>query len=144
MDTLVAFCWVRIHVNDVIYREPGVNRPLTPNDDEKKNQNGTRYKNQINKFANAIKEIIGGIKNPVNQGEEIINEIYEGKPLFRKIIQPVDLLEKSIAVLPLINVREDPDQEWMSVALTNEIINHLYKICNIIFYILCFIFLKIS
>lgn len=115
---------------EFIYREPGVNRPLTPDDDEKKNLNGTRYKNQINKFANAIKEIIGGIKNPVHQGEESTNEIFEGKSLFRKIIQPVDMPEKSIAVLPLINVREDPDHDWMSVALTNEIINHLYKIAS--------------
>ncbi len=115
---------------EFIYSEPGVNRPLTPNDDEKKNLNGTRYKNQINKVANAIKEIIGGIKNPVHQGKEILNENFEGKSLVRKIIQPVNLPEKSIAVLPLINVREDPDQEWMSVALTNEIINHLYKIAS--------------
>ncbi len=115
---------------EFIYREPGVNRPLTPNDDEKNNLNGTRYKNQINKFANAIKEIIAGIKNPVHQGEELTNEISEGKPLSGKIIQPADMPEKSIAVLPLINVREDPDQEWMSVALTNEIINHLYKIAS--------------
>lgn len=43
---------------DFIYREPGVNRPLTPDDDEHRNQSGTRYRNQINKTANAVREII--------------------------------------------------------------------------------------
>jgi TolB-like protein/Tfp pilus assembly protein PilF len=47
---------------EFIYREPGVNRSLTPGDDEKKNLNKTRYRNQINKVANAIKEIISGLK----------------------------------------------------------------------------------
>ncbi len=57
---------------DFIYREPGVNRPLTPVDDEKKNQYGTRYRNQINKAANAIKEIISGLQsdNPPVQKEK--------------------------------------------------------------------------
>jgi tetratricopeptide (TPR) repeat protein len=47
---------------EFIYREPGVNRSLTPGDDEKNNLNKTRYRNQINKVANAIKEIISGLK----------------------------------------------------------------------------------
>lgn len=48
---------------DFVYREEGVNRPLRPIDDEK-NANPSRpmYRNQINKLANAIKEIISGIK----------------------------------------------------------------------------------
>ncbi len=48
---------------EFIYREPGVNRSLTPGDDDKKNLNKTRYRNQINKVANAIKEIITGLKS---------------------------------------------------------------------------------
>ena len=56
---------------DFIYREEGVNRPLHPVDDEKQaNPLRPMYRNQINKLANAIKEIISGIKisqrgNPV-------------------------------------------------------------------------------
>ena len=49
---------------EFIYKEPGVNRPLTPDDDENKNLNKTKYRNQINKVANAIKEIIKGIQEP--------------------------------------------------------------------------------
>lgn len=48
---------------DFIYREDGVNRPLHPADDEKHaNPLRPMYRNQINKLANAIKEIIAGIK----------------------------------------------------------------------------------
>ncbi len=46
---------------DFIYREPGVNRPLTPDDDEARNLCGTKYRNQINKTANAVKEIISSL-----------------------------------------------------------------------------------
>lgn len=48
---------------DFIYREEGVNRPLRPMDDEKQGSPlRPLYRNQINKLANAIKEIIAGIK----------------------------------------------------------------------------------
>ena len=47
---------------DFIYKEPGVNRPLTPADDENKNLCGTKYRNQINKTANAVKEIISSLQ----------------------------------------------------------------------------------
>ncbi|MDX1627315.1 MAG: hypothetical protein R3345_01380 [Fulvivirga sp.] len=48
---------------DFIYRDAGVNRPLRPVDDEILIE--TRkplYRNQINKVANAVKEIINGLK----------------------------------------------------------------------------------
>jgi tetratricopeptide (TPR) repeat protein/TolB-like protein len=48
---------------EFIYKEQGVNRPLTPYDDEKININKTRYRNQINKVANAIEEIINSLKS---------------------------------------------------------------------------------
>jgi tetratricopeptide (TPR) repeat protein len=54
---------------DFIYREPGVNRSLTPDDDDKKNYTGTRYRNQINKVALSIKEIILGLKNDQSSNE---------------------------------------------------------------------------
>jgi TolB-like protein len=47
---------------EFIYKEPGVNRSLKPKDKEKKNLNGTIYRNQINKVALAIKEIIQGMR----------------------------------------------------------------------------------
>lgn len=48
---------------DFIYRETGVNRPLRPVDDEiGGSATKVLYRNQINKLANAIKEIVLGIK----------------------------------------------------------------------------------
>jgi class 3 adenylate cyclase len=48
---------------DFIYREEGVNRPLHPADDEKfATPQRPLYRNQINKLANVIKDIISGIK----------------------------------------------------------------------------------
>ena len=47
---------------EFIYKEPAVNRPLKPDHDEKINLNKTKYRNQINKVANAIKEIIMGLR----------------------------------------------------------------------------------
>ena len=58
---------------EFIYKEPGVNKPLTADDDEKKNLNNTKYRLQVNKVANAIKEIISGLKpEPFEPGKENI------------------------------------------------------------------------
>lgn len=60
---------------DFIYHAQGVNRPLRPKDDDRQdNANNTIYRNQINKVANAVKEIIIGIKNfdsKIGSGEKI-------------------------------------------------------------------------
>jgi tetratricopeptide (TPR) repeat protein len=47
---------------EFIYKEPGVDRPLTIKDNEEKNLNKTSYRNQINKAALAIREVIQGMK----------------------------------------------------------------------------------
>ena len=49
---------------DFIYQSAGVNRSLRPKDDDRQdNQSHSIYRNQINKVANAVKEIIAGIKH---------------------------------------------------------------------------------
>ncbi|MBN1181111.1 MAG: hypothetical protein JXB49_02415 [Bacteroidales bacterium] len=47
---------------ELIYKEPGVNKPLNDGDDDKKNLNNTKYRIQVNKVANAIDEIIHSLK----------------------------------------------------------------------------------
>ncbi len=48
---------------DFIYKESGVNRPLRANEENPgKNQNQIFYRNQVNKMANAIKDIISGLQ----------------------------------------------------------------------------------
>ncbi len=47
-----------LHSFDFIYQSPGVNRPLRSNEDHPdRNQAGTYYRDQINKVANAIKQL---------------------------------------------------------------------------------------
>ena len=47
---------------DFIFKSTGVNRPLVPQDERAENQNHTVYRDQANKVAMAIKEIIGALK----------------------------------------------------------------------------------
>ena len=47
---------------EFIYKEPGINKPLAPDDDGKVNLNKTKYRNQVNKAGNAIREVIYALK----------------------------------------------------------------------------------
>ncbi len=138
---------------EFIYKEPGVNRPLTPNDDENKNLNGTKYKNQINKVANAIKEIITGLRNPQRKEKVKIEEtagnlgprknrrikifsgtlivlalIVAGYFIIAKVIKPKEQIEKSIAVLPFINDSPDQENAYFINGIMEEVLNNLQKI----------------
>ena len=61
---------------EFIYKEPGVNRPLKLTDAKAENINKTDYRNQVNKVANAIKEIIGAMRNPVLKPEPQVGKQY--------------------------------------------------------------------
>lgn len=72
---------------EFIYKEPGVNRPLRANEDTPhENLNHTTYRNQINKVANSIKELITAIKGfePSN------NSGSPADPAKAKTIEPVE------------------------------------------------------
>jgi TolB-like protein/tetratricopeptide (TPR) repeat protein len=51
----------RLRAIEFIFNGTGVNRPLKPDDNPDKNLNKTFYRDQINKVANAVKEIIYGL-----------------------------------------------------------------------------------
>jgi TolB-like protein/Tfp pilus assembly protein PilF len=106
-----------------IYAEPGVNRPLKPDDDEKINLNKIKYRNQINKVANAIKEIIVGLKTSSYE-----SHTEQKRVLSTKDIQ--DIQEKSIAVLPFVDMSPERDQDYFCDGITEEIINALAHIEN--------------
>lgn len=106
---------------EFIYREPGVNRPLTLNDDERKNLSGTKYRNQINRVANAIYDIISGMRTGSRNPEPVrIKTAEEPKP------QPAG--KSSIAVLPFVDMSPGRDQEYFCDGVTEEIINALVHV----------------
>lgn len=75
---------------DFIYRLPGVNRPLRAKDDEQiKAPNQILYRDQVNKVARAIKEIISGLKN------------FQGQPptTEKKSSSPVDSTKQPVPVV---------------------------------------------
>lgn len=143
---------------EFIYREPGVNRPLMPNEDHPDhNLNKTYYRNQINKVANAVKEIITGIGNQDKEGAPIPKGISEFKPTprkylnFKAVLFPILILalivsgyliipklfkskvqiEKSIAVLPFINDSPEKDNDYVCNGIMDEISNDIQKIVDL-------------
>ena len=107
---------------EFIYKSAGVNRPLTPSDNPDKNLNKTYYRDQVNKIANAIKEIICGLKNPSSSigipTKKDSSNISKSNP------EPFE----SIAVLPFANMSSDPEQEFFSDGISEEIINMLAQV----------------
>ena len=135
-----------------IYKESGVNRPLKADDNADSNLNKTKYRNQINKVANAVKEIINALKHfNVDPGiKEERNSIKEvkssgrNKPAlfslvifvllmgsylsynyFKKSAASEDVIEKSIAVLSFDDMSPGKDQEYLGDGIAEEIITAL-------------------
>jgi TolB-like protein len=140
---------------EFIYKEPGVNRPLIANEDHPDNNlNKTFYRNQINKVANAIKEIISGLKNQDREVKDVSQRIGDIKPSKRnslrkkiilgslfglvlivlgyfivpKVVKPKDQTEKSIAVLPFKLLSDEPDKQYLADGMMDAILLHLSKI----------------
>jgi TolB-like protein len=109
---------------DFIYKEPGVNRPLTPDDDPRTNLNKTRYRNQINKVSLAIREIITSMKKDGQPSEKI----YVKPSGVAKVLESIEEFEKSIAVLPFINDSPDQENTYFINGVMEEILNNLQKI----------------
>ena len=140
---------------EFIYKEPGVNRPLMANEDHPDNNlNKTFYRNQINKIANAVKDIITAIEHPGQKTEgaskEAINVKFEkpknlktktviafvivlffiafGYFFFSKIFKTSKHIEKSIAVLPFINDSPSDSNQYFINGFMEDVLNHLQTI----------------
>ncbi len=143
---------------EFIYKSAGVNRPLRANEDHPQdNLNKTYYRDQINKVANAVKEIITAIKKYGKQDEKvpvisILTKPPQKKGQNKKIIIGTLIVvllialgyffipklfessvpfENSIAVLPFINESPDETNSLFVISFTDEIRNNLMKINNL-------------
>ena len=138
---------------EFIYREPGVNRPLKPNDDAKENLNKTQYRNQVNKVANAVKEIITAIKKYDQKDAEVPKGVVKAKPEKQKklslkitipavlfliiavagyffiprLFKPAEIIEKSIAVLPFKSLSDDPEKQYLADGMMEAVLLHLQQ-----------------
>jgi hypothetical protein len=65
-ENIVKELGTALRAIEFIYKEPGVNRPLKQGDTKSENQNKTDYRNQINKVANAVKEVLHGLQFPIS------------------------------------------------------------------------------
>ncbi|MBW6501685.1 MAG: hypothetical protein K0B05_09860 [Bacteroidales bacterium] len=139
---------------EFIYREPGINKPLTPDDDEKKNLNNTKYRLQINKTANAIKELITAIESYGRNSETLLQNKREYTPDDKnrrlKFVLPASIFAlilvicaflflpklfksenetvKSIAVLPFKLLSDEPEKQFLADGMMEAITLHLSKI----------------
>lgn len=139
---------------EFIYKEPGVDRPLTMKDNEGKNLNKTSYRNQINKVALAIREIINALRQYNPPQEEKSQFVAGPMPTSRKINKPTiftisvitlaliilgvlfipkltgptEQLEKSIAVLPFNNESPVDSNKYFINGIMEEVLNNLQGI----------------
>jgi tetratricopeptide (TPR) repeat protein len=90
---------------EFIYKSQGVNRPLKPDDSRSENLNHTYYRDQINKVANAVKEIITSIKR-LKPENSIISETQISQPKSTRVrFQRIRISTKIlIALISLIIV----------------------------------------
>ncbi len=138
---------------DFIFTSPGVSRPLRANEDHPQdNTSKTFYRDQINKVARGIKELIQAMQRPaqVSAGKTVTpastppgktNYSLVGALLLVLALGGYGIFyfinrgqaseavrDKSIAVLPFKNMSEDKSQAWFSDGMMDEILNQLAKI----------------
>jgi TolB-like protein/Tfp pilus assembly protein PilF len=140
---------------EFIYKSAGVNRPLRSTEEKPhENLNKTIYRDQINKVALAIKDIITAIEHPGQKPEGILKEVVKTKSekanklipktivapvivlalivlgyfFFPKIFKPSKHIEKSIAVLPFRNDTPNDSTTYFMDGVMEEVLNNLQSI----------------
>lgn len=110
----------KLRAINFVFKSPGVNRPLRAiEEDPLKNANRTLYRDQINKVANAIREILESVKAP----KMIVGEAAEPRKnnsLLDGLISTKSTI-KSIAVLPLVFKSENPNDEFLSQGFAEDL-----------------------
>jgi hypothetical protein len=87
---------------DFIYKSSGVNRPLQSKEEKPQdNLNNTLYRDQINKVANSIKEIITALRQHEQMSEIVQKEISKPVSIARKSNRPKIVAGSIMAIVLL-------------------------------------------
>jgi len=138
---------------DFIFKSAGVNRPLRAHEEHPHdNLNKTFYRDQMNKVANAVKELITALQIPqtkVIATSNLLRPISASKRKKITIVAASLLLlgvisfsafyfagfktkmverNNSIAVLPFDNLSNDPEQEYFCDGTTEQVISSLARL----------------
>jgi TolB-like protein/Flp pilus assembly protein TadD len=144
---------------EFMYREPGVNRPLRPSEDNaSKNQTQISYRNQVNKVANAVKDLVYAMLRSTeekiqpaldNSTQTNIPKKYHKRIGISAIViflagiisfslyyfagfgRTFEVPERSIAVLPFENMNKDSEQDYFANGIAEDILNHLVKVADL-------------
>ncbi|MEO5978888.1 MAG: tetratricopeptide repeat protein [Chryseolinea sp.] len=143
---------------DFIYESMGVNRPLTPTDNPDKNLNHAFYRDQINKVARSVKDLIYAMKDPDRP------PVLETKPSNSPYVAPPpkkrfpfiviavivagllslliyyfvgrsaiadQVIDRSIAVIPFKLIGDDQEGKYFAEGVADALMNHLHTIPNL-------------
>lgn len=143
---------------DFVYKTSGVNRPLRSREEHPQdNSNKSYYRDQINKVANSIRDIIQGLEyygqpvEVVSRRKEKFNAYNRGRMLFSKRVLTVALIllflficstgiymyvrahrkniaEKTITIIPQTNPPDDPVLRTSAIGSMDAIITKLQGI----------------
>jgi adenylate cyclase len=137
---------------DFVFRSRGVNRPLTPSDKREDSSARILYKDQVNQVANAIRDIILAMAVSPEERKEFTSpkrqlDSKRARPPAAFIVGIIILfilgasiaiyfrtkndtptIDKSIAVLPFVDMTSSQDLEYFGDGIAEEIINSLTTI----------------
>ncbi|MEO5976560.1 MAG: hypothetical protein ABIS36_20005 [Chryseolinea sp.] len=149
----------RIRAIDFVYRSSGVNRPLRSIDDKlEADSHRVLYRNQINKVANGVIELLRSMTQsevaiepvvsrptpvPTKPAEKrmtisrfvllsfLVIAVAIGLFVFMKKESPLLPAELTIAVIPFRTLSSDENQKYFSYGIMEDIISKLYKLSNL-------------
>lgn len=111
-----------------IFKSAGVNRPLRAREeDPMKNINRTIYRDQVNKLATAIKEIIETVRRP-DQRQPAPPKETKKNALLDGLLSGSAPTVKSIAILPLVFKSSHPEEEFLSQGFAEDLFSSLRQI----------------
>ncbi|MBL7849585.1 MAG: hypothetical protein JNN04_01695 [Cyclobacteriaceae bacterium] len=76
---------------DFVFRSAGINRPLNPADTRGENLSKTIYRDQVNRTANAIDELVSALSKP---DEVIVQNIQSQSPAQQSRHSPIEVLQE--------------------------------------------------